>query len=171
MELVEVIDENGKSTGEILPLEEVHKKNLLHSGVIVFIVNDKKQVLLERRSLKEEYASGKWALLGGHVKAHESKEDAAIREIFEEIGLKVNKNDLKPFGNKDIDIDKPAHIFYFYYVKFLLNENEFDLDKSEVSEVKWFDIDEVIELTKNNDERIIAKPQRLYLFDLIKKEL
>ena len=42
MELVEVIDENGKSTGEILSLEEVHKKNLLHPGVIVFIVNDKK---------------------------------------------------------------------------------------------------------------------------------
>ena len=127
MELVEVIDENGKSTGEILSLEEVHKKNLLHPGVIVFIVNDKKQVLLERRSLKEEYASGKWALLGGHVKAHESKEDAAIREIFEEIGLKVNKNDLKPFGNKDIDGDKPSHIFYFYYENVIIKT-----DKEEV---------------------------------------
>ena len=45
-----------------------------------------------------------------------------------------------------------------------LNEEEFIIQEEELSEVKWFDIDEVIEMLKNNDERIAWGEERISLF-------
>lgn len=46
MELIEIVDKDGNFTGQIMDKEEAHDKNLLHNEVAVFIINDKKQVLL-----------------------------------------------------------------------------------------------------------------------------
>lgn len=41
---------------------------------------------------------GSWAPPGGYVESHESAERAAIRETWEETGLKLRHEDLIPFG-------------------------------------------------------------------------
>lgn len=89
MELIDIVDENGNFTGEVMDKEEAHDKNLLHNGIVIFIVNDKQQVLLEKRSHKRKYNPDKWELIGGHVIAGETLEFAALREIKEEIGIDV----------------------------------------------------------------------------------
>ena len=42
-ELLDVLDENGIKTGEILPREEIHKKGLWHRSIVVAIINDKNE--------------------------------------------------------------------------------------------------------------------------------
>ena len=51
-ELIDVLDENGVKTGEILSREEIHKKGLWHRAIVVAIVNDKNEILLQQRSEK-----------------------------------------------------------------------------------------------------------------------
>ncbi len=170
MELIDIVDENGNFTGQIMDKEEAHDKNLLHNEVAVFIINNKKQVLLQRRSANKRFNPNKWALCAGHVDSGESLENAALRELHEEVGLNISINDLKPFSEREFKIsDENSHITYFYYVKSNLSENDFVIQEEELSEVKWFDLDKVIEMIKSKDESIVFSEKRLPLFEQLKE--
>ncbi len=61
---------------------------IIMAGVSVIVINDKNQILLQKRS-----DTGDWGVIGGALELKESLEEAAERELFEEAGLK--SNDLK----------------------------------------------------------------------------
>ena len=95
MELINIVDENGNFTGKIMDKEEARNQNLLHWEVAMFIINDKKQTLLQKRSPNKRFNANKWGLCAGHVDKGESLEQAALREMKEEIGLETSIKDLK----------------------------------------------------------------------------
>ena len=170
MESIEIVDENGNFTGEVMDKEEAHDKNLLHNEISVFIINDKKQILLQKRSANKRFDQNKWALCAGHVDAYESLEEAAIREIKEEIGLDISKEELIPFGERTILIKETnSHVTYSYYIKCNLKEKDFTIQKEELSEVKWFDIDEVINMIIAHDSTIVFSENRLKWFEKLKE--
>lgn len=170
MELIEIVDENGNFTGEVMDKDETHDKNLLHNEIAVFIINDNKQVLLQKRSANKRFEPNKWSLCAGHVDAYESLEDAAIRELKEEVGLHISIDDLHPFAEREFTIrDSNSHITYFYYTKSNKSESDFIIQEEELSEVKWFNIDNVIDMIKANDETITFKENRLYLLEELKE--
>lgn len=169
MELIQIVDENGNFTGQIIDKEEAHDKNLLHNEVAAFIINDKEQVLLQKRSANKRFNPNKWALCAGHVDAHESLENAILREIKEEVGIDISIDDLHQLGEREFTIrDSNSHITYFYYIRSNLNEKDFIIQKEELSEVKWFDIDEVIDMIKKNDSSIVFDEKRLKLFEQLR---
>lgn len=176
MELVEIVDSNGNFTGEIIDKDIAHDKNLLHNEICCFILNDNKQTLLQKRSPNKRMHPSKWGLCAGHVSAHESLEAAAVREIKEEVGLDITRNELHTFFEKFINLDTHnSQVTYFYYIKTNLEASEFNIQIEELSEVKWFDIDNVIEMIKNNDESIVFsyetemfKKKWLELFEKLK---
>jgi len=170
MELIQIVNENGEFTGEVLDKELAHDKNLLHNEVSVFILNDKGQVLLQKRSSNKRFNPNKWGSCAGHVGAYESLEDAALRELQEEVGLKILKFDLFPIaGRQIVKRNINSHITYFYYVKCDKLEKEFVIQTEELSEVKWFDLDKVIEMIKTNDDALTFREDRLYIFEELKK--
>lgn len=169
MELIKIVDENGNFTGKIMDKDEAHDKNLLHNEVGLFLINDKGQVLLQKRSANKRFDPNKWALCAGHVEAHESLEEAMLREAKEEIGIDISKNDLHQFGEKDVLIrNSNSHITYFYYIKTNMEEKEFTIQEDELSEVKWFYIDEVIDMINKKDTSIVFGGNRLKLFEQLK---
>lgn len=161
MEFIDVVDGLGNYTGEVIERSKVQDLKLSHFEVIVFVLNDKKQVLLQKRSSNKKYFPNKWALLSGLVISGEKIDDAAIRELNEELGIKVAKDKLYILDNSSLT--------KFYYTICNKNEDEFMIQKSELSEVKWFDIDEVIDMINNIDDSIVIKKERLSLFYKIKK--
>lgn len=172
MELLEIVDENGNPTGEILERTIAHEKNLLHNEVACFIINNQKQVLLQKRSLTKKYSPGKWALCAGHVEAHENLKTAILREIEEELGIKVSEKDIIPYGEKEIKIrSSNSHVTYYYTYKTNLNIEDFSIQKEELDEVKWFDIDEVVNMLKNHDKSLTwSEPEeKIPLFANLKK--
>jgi 8-oxo-dGTP pyrophosphatase MutT (NUDIX family) len=54
-------------------------------GAQVLVVNETGEVLLTKRA-----DNGYWVLPGGVVDPHEEIHDAAIREVYEEVGITVN---------------------------------------------------------------------------------
>lgn len=154
MELVDVVDINSNYTGEVVTREEAQKRKLGHWEVIIIIINDKRQVLLQKRSANKKYYPNKWALCSGLVISKESVDEAAIRELKEEIGVDFSFNDLNV-------LDSNLNLTRFYYVKCNESEDFFTIQESELSCVKWFDLDEVIQLIEKNDERFILS-DRIY---------
>ena len=170
MELIKIVDENGNFTGTIMDKDKAHDQNLLHWEVATFIINNEKQVLLQKRSVSKRFNPNKWGLCAGHVDADEELETAAVREIEEEIGLKVSKDELNLLEEKEVKVrETNSHITRYYYVICNKNEKDFIIQEEELSEVKWFDIDEIMEMMKNNDDRIVFGEDRRYLLERIKK--
>ena len=167
MELIEIVDENGDFTGQIIDKEEAHDKNLLHNEVGIFIINDDGKVLLQKRSANKRFSPNKWGLCAGHVDAYESLETAALREIKEEVGLDLSLKELIPYGEREINIsDSNSHITYFYYVICNKKAEEFVIQEEELSEVKWFNIDEIIIMIK--DGKTSFKENRISLLNGLK---
>lgn len=45
-EMIDVLDENGVKTGEIVTRKEVHKRGLWHRAIVVAIINEKNEILI-----------------------------------------------------------------------------------------------------------------------------
>jgi isopentenyl-diphosphate delta-isomerase type 1 len=92
-ELFDLVDENGRVIGRA-PRAACHADpRLLHRAVHVFVLNAHDEIFLQRRSRTKDIQPGKWdTSVGGHVALGESFEQAAQREMAEELGLR----DLQP---------------------------------------------------------------------------
>ena len=162
MELLDIVDENGNYTGEIVERKQAQELGLLHWEVIVIVVNEKKQILLQKRSANKKHFPNKWALCSGLVISGESCDEAAVRELKEELGVEFQISDLHLLeGN--------LNLTRFYYVITNYDESQFVIQKEELSSVKWFDLDEILEKVNSGDDSIIIRKDRLYLLEKIRK--
>lgn len=89
-ELFDVVDEHDRVIGRATR-GEVHAKGLLHRAVHVFLFNTAGELLLQMRSAaKDEYPLCWTSSASGHLDAGESYEQAAPREVREELGLELD---------------------------------------------------------------------------------
>ena len=96
MELIDVLTPAGEFTGERKPKSEVHRHGDWHRSVHVWIVTSGGKILLQRRALQKENNPGLWDVsAAGHVSAGESVIDCAIREVQEELGLRIEGPELR----------------------------------------------------------------------------
>ncbi len=88
-EWLPIVNNKGEITGQA-PRSKVHDgSKLLHPVVHMHVINPKKAILLQKRSLLKDVFPGRWdTAVGGHISAGEKLEEALKREAFEEIGLK-----------------------------------------------------------------------------------
>lgn len=140
MELLEVLDCEGNSTGEILDKKQIHKLGLYHKEVAIFLINNKKEVLLQKRASTKEIEPNKWAWHGGHVVAHESTVDAIIRETKEELGISLNKDSIQLLLTLRRDKMPNKQFTFAYYAFCNYQINQFNIQKEELSEIKWFSL-------------------------------
>ena len=168
MELLDIADEYGNLTGEVMEREKVHDLNLLHWEIAVFIINNKRQILLQKRAATKRFNPNKWGLCAGHVDSGETLDDTALREVEEEIGVKLSINDLHVLEEMEVKKrETNSNLTRYYYV--VCNIDNFIIQTEELSEVKWFDLDDVFEMIKNNDESTVLKADRLYLLERLKE--
>ena len=90
-ELFDVVNERNEVTGQ-LTRGEVHAQGLLHRAVHVFVINSRGEVFLQKRSHLKDVAPLKWdSSAAGHLNVSESYADCAVREVFEEAGIRVSE--------------------------------------------------------------------------------
>lgn len=144
MEKHELVDENGNKTGKILSHVEARYPDNIPDGyyisvVGVVIVNDNNEVLLQKRSRFKRVNPSKWGICGGKVDFGESTLDAGVRETLEEIGVLVDKNELKFLNNA---ITEKAY-FTVYYTRKNVDLQKCKLQEEEVEDIKYFKLSEV----------------------------
>jgi isopentenyldiphosphate isomerase len=98
-ELIDILDEHGKPTGETIVKSRAHAQGLFHPTVHVWLYNKAGEVLLQKRSASKDTYPGLWDVsVAGHVGAGEAIEVAALRETEEEIGLRLPSGALEKIG-------------------------------------------------------------------------
>ncbi len=116
-EYVDILDDKGRKTGKIVAKTEAHRKGLFHPTVHIWFFTGDGRVLLQQRGVDKETFPSLWDVsVAGHVAAGEDIPNAALREIEEEIGLKITAEQLIPIGqfisvqeHREDLIDKEFH--------------------------------------------------------------
>ena len=94
-ELLDIWDESGKPTGQVYEKSIAHQKGLFHPTVHVWFYTSAPSLLLQKRGSNKETFPNLWDVsVAGHVSSGESILDGALREIKEEIGIKLKSDDL-----------------------------------------------------------------------------
>lgn len=87
-ELFIVVDKDDHIIGYKTRYQCHHDRTLIHRSVGVVIFDDKGRVLLQKRSMTKDLNPGQWSSsAAGHVTKGESYEEAALRELQEELGI------------------------------------------------------------------------------------
>lgn len=151
-ELLCIVDEHDTPIKPV-PRHEAFKKGLWRRTTHVWIVNDKNQVLCQKRSQKKDVSPGMWeATVAGHLSPGDNYFTGAVREVREETGLPIETyhlNLLKIY--KDHKFREYRGIFY---CKFNVNPKEMIIEEDEVEEVKFINLKTVKRHMKKSDSWI-----------------
>jgi 8-oxo-dGTP pyrophosphatase MutT (NUDIX family) len=124
---------------------DVTMENLKNPKGVGIIVIQNGQILLGKRK-----DSGLWGLAGGGIEQGEEPKQTAIRELFEEFGIKVS--DLKYYGvtpspaNPFKPKDSKVGCSIEYFVEFPKDYPvEVKLQAEEMTDYEWADSKEILE--------------------------
>jgi len=181
VELVDVLDKNGNATGISKSILEAHKDGLWHQASHIWVFNSKGEIILQKRAKKKVSYPDLWDIsAAGHISEGEHPDEAAIRELHEEIGIRVNSGKLKKIEVRKVSINIPEENYYnnefdhIYLYRFDRDILKLKLQESEVSHIKFMPIDEF--KLEVQDPELYKKyvPHGKYYFDIIeaiRKEL
>ena len=136
-EMVDIVDENDNVT-RAATWQEMMDRSLLHRSANIIVFNSKGEIYVHQRAkhlrLYPELHDVKF---GGSVRAGESYEEAAKRELFEESGIKNELEflfDLK-FRSSKNNVNRKVYKCTF--------DGKLTLQKAEVAGGKFMKIDEI----------------------------
>lgn len=174
-EFLDVLDENGKKIGKSKPLTQVHRDGSWHKSSHVWIYNSKGEILFQKRSKTTFFPGLLDISIGGHITSGKKSKETAIREVEEEIGLKIKNKDLKKIGTKKMSLILPDLNFYnnefitIYLLKFDDNISSFRFQDEEVKSVKFIPIEKLKSDLKNPKLYKKFVPHGKYYFYIIEK--
>lgn len=137
-ELFDVVDEEDQVVGQETR-DRVHRQDLLHRAVHIFVFNKRKELFLQKRSRLKDRHPGVWdSSAAGHLNAGEGYLETAIRELEEELGV-VSKE------LQEIASIKASAATGWEHVKLYLarHDGAVRFPCSEVEAGQWFSIDEI----------------------------
>lgn len=151
MTLIDALDEEGNPTGAKMTKQEIHLGGVWHRAALVWIYNSKGEILLQLRAKDKDSFPGLLDIsAAGHVDSGETPETAAIREIEEEIGLKVQSENILLIDKRTVSVPIPEigwqnnEIDYVYLYKFKDDIDVLSMLDGEVEELVWIDADDLL---------------------------
>ncbi len=160
-ELLDVVNEDD----EIIRQEQrniIHEQGLLHREVWVWIYDDDMNILFQKRAPdKDTFPNKLDASVGGHVDPGYSYEDAAIKELEEETGIRAEKKDLKfikmmrsSHSNPGRHVNNVIRAVYAY--KFIKDKDSLKLEKGKATSLEFWPIKKLLNLS--DDEKRLFIP-------------
>jgi ADP-ribose pyrophosphatase YjhB (NUDIX family) len=107
------------------------------------------EVLISKRGNGCEYNKGKWNVPGGFIDFNEDAKDCVIREMREETGINISRDDLE-FVFLDTKPNNTRQSMIVGYAAFFNVEDTVDwefttqyAEENEVSEIKWINVRDI----------------------------
>jgi isopentenyl-diphosphate delta-isomerase len=135
-EKVILVDRRDKEIGS-MEKQEAHIKGLLHRAFSVFIFNDKKELLLQRRAASKYHSGGLWTnTCCSHPRLNETTLIAAKRRMVEEMGMRCELIKQFDFIYK-AKLDNNLYEHEFDHVFFGFSNDTPVINPNEVEEFKY----------------------------------
>jgi 8-oxo-dGTP pyrophosphatase MutT (NUDIX family)/GNAT superfamily N-acetyltransferase len=93
-ELWDVLDGEGNKTGRVIERGEKLRSDEYMMAVHVYLCNLQGEFLVQKRSMNKPILPGVWDVTGGAIVSGEEGYEAAIREVEEEVGIRLRKENL-----------------------------------------------------------------------------
>ena len=166
MELWDIYDENRVKQNRTMVRGEPYGEGDCHLVIHVCVFNGQGQMLIQKRQPFKQGFSGLWDVtVGGSAVMGDSSAQAAERELYEEIGLRVDLSHTRPH----LTINR-EHLFDdFYLIEREVELSSLTLQGSEVEQVRWATREEILAMI--DDGRFIPYYRELIglLFAMRKK--
>lgn len=148
LEIWDVYDRDRKRTGKTMIRGGEFKENAYHLVVHVCIFNSNDEMLIQQRQPFKEGWPNMWDVtVGGSAVSGDSSNTAAEREVFEEIGYKIDLTNKCPALTVNFD----RGFDDIYIIKDDIDLNILKLQYEEVQRVKWANKDEIIRKINNGE--------------------
>src|ERR1700733_7726868 len=142
MEQVILVDETDQPLGTMEKME-AHRRAVLHRAFSVFIFNSRGEMLLQQRAQEKYHSAGLWTnACCSHPRPGEDTLIAARRRLGEELGFTTELTKIFEFTYK-YDFDNGVTRFELDHVCVGTHEQELFPDNREVSDYRYFTIDEI----------------------------
>jgi len=162
VEYWDLFDENRNLTGKIHQRGTPISDGFYHIVIHSWIVNSQNQIVLTKRHPNKPFPN-LWECSGGSILAGEESLEGAIREVKEEIGIELNKDEGKLLFSH---CRKPHHDFYDVWLfKYEIDLSKVILQEGEVTEIKLVSPDELIKMSELGQ----LVPTLSYMVELIKE--
>lgn len=172
-EIWDILDENRSATGKTVARGSAMKKNDYHLIIHSWIKNKSNNKFLISKRKDDIFWGGFWQPTGGSAKANESSKNAAIREVYEELGVNLDNVDANLLFSYRFTAEKPDSVSFFLDSWLFEVENDkFDVkcQIEEVSDFAWVTIDELFCLWQNKKFMPFEETWVLY-FSVLKKTI
>jgi isopentenyldiphosphate isomerase len=138
-EIFDVVNERDEVIGRETR-REVHARGLMHRAVHVLVFNRAGQVFLQKRSLRKDRQPGLWdSSASGHLDSGEDYNACAVRELREEIGLRLAAAPQRLFKLPASAQTDQEHVWVYRCEA----EGPFELQAEEIERGDWFTPQEV----------------------------
>ena len=170
-EYLDILDENGNKTGKIKLRNEVHRDGDWHKAVHIWIINNKGDILLQRRcASKDSHPNMLDISSAGHLQAGDDSLTGAVREIKEELNLDISPNELqfittlKRKSNKSINNEFDD----LYILRINKKIEEMQFQKEEISEIFFVPYKKFKDMVNNKQPDLLRKDDEFeILFKLL----
>jgi len=149
---VVLVDEHDLEYGS-MEKYEAHKKGKLHRAFSIFIINNSRQLLLQKRAFTKYHSAGLWSnTCCSHPRPGEDIHTAAKRRLMEEMGFDCNITEQFSFIYKT-SLENQLIEYEFDHI--LLGKYSEDPlpDPAEVAEWKWLNFDKVSNDLEQNRQK------------------
>ncbi len=137
------VDRNDNVIGKVTRKEANSNPKIIHRAITVLVFDKNNKLLIHKRSATKDIAPNAWTTsVGGHVDYGETYDSAALREVYEEIGIRVSLDRLKLLGKTLIQMpweNELTQVYEFHSDNELLVKP----NPEEVAEVKFVGIPDV----------------------------
>ena len=144
MEYFDLYTIDRKPLGKLVQRGAPISRGEYHIVVQIMTVNSKGEVLLTQR-VPEKTSGGKWECSGGGAVSGESSEEAAVRELREETGIRITSRDI--IRQWSMITDGMLRDFYITHTDASLEELK--LQSTEVCAAKWVSFDRLVEMSRS----------------------
>lgn len=149
---VVLVDELDNVIGEMDKLD-AHRKGLLHRAISVLVFNSKGEWLLQKRNPNKYHSKGLWSnTCCTHPSPDESYTQAAVRRLYEEMGMSTPIKDEFNFIYKAI-LDSGLTEYELDHVFVGIDNRNPEINLDEVVEYKWISTEDLQEDIKLSPEK------------------
>ena len=166
MEILDIYNKFRVKTGETHERWRKQPNGDYHLIVFIAIFNSMGQMLIQQRQPFKQGWPGFWDITaGGAAISGDTSQQAAARELYEEVGITVDFSDTTPHFT--INTDRTFCDFYLHQMD--VDINSLQLAYEEVAQVKWATKQEIFQMMDNGTFIPVQKGTIELCFGLIER--